>query len=193
MKRTKILLSAMLLAIGPLLFTACKKDKKTESNDEEVITTLTIKLTPVGGGTTLSYSFDDPDGPGGLAPTIDEIVLAPSTTYNAEIELLNKTVSPPENITEEVEEEAEAHRFYFEVQGGANLTIDNLDTDANGVPLGINSTWTTGAASTGKVQVTLRHYPNTPPGKAMADPVNSPKSETDISTVDIGGFTLRIL
>lgn len=45
---------------------------------------------------------------------------------------------------------------------------------------GITSTWTTGAVATGTLKVTLRHYGGNPPGKAIGDDVNSPKSSTDI-------------
>lgn len=190
--KTRLLPAAVFLIAGSMLFSACKKDKPAEPNDEEVITTLVVKLIPAGGGATLEYEFDDADGPGGAAPTIDEIVLAPSTTYNVSLQVLNRTVTPAEDITTEVEEEADAHRFYYEVSGGANLTVSNLDNDANGVPVGINSTWTTGAVSAGKLRITLRHYPGTPPNKAAADPVSSDKSDTDISTADIGDFTVKV-
>jgi hypothetical protein len=176
-KQLKLMLLGFLVAgtIG----TSCKKDK-VEENEEEVITTMKLTFVPVGGGATLTYQFDDPDGPGGTAPTKDEIVLAPSKTYAVTVQLLNKTVNPAEDITLEVDEEAEAHRFYYLPQAGSNITIAGFDNDANGVPVGISSVWTTGAAATGKVKVTLRHYPATPPNKASNDPVDSPKSSTDI-------------
>ncbi len=188
----KILLAAAWLLSASLFFTSCEKDKPEEPNEEEVITTLLVKLTPVGGGSVLEYTFEDIDGPGGAAATIDEIVLAPSTVYNAELLLLNKTVSPADTISNEVAEEADAHRFYYAVEGSANLTISDLNNDANGVPLGLTSRWTTGAVSTGKLQITLRHYGATPPNKALADTENDAKSATDLSTRDIGGFTVKI-
>jgi hypothetical protein len=99
---------------------------------------------------------------------------------------------PVDTISNEVADEKDSHRFYYEVQGGANVTVSNLDADANGIPVGLTGTWTTGAVSTGKMQITLRHYPAIPPNKAAVDLVNSSKSGTDISTVDIGGFTVKI-
>lgn len=179
--------------VSALLFSACKKDPKPEPNDEEVITTLIVKLKPVsGGGATLEYKFDDADGPGGAAPTYQDIVLAPSTAYSAELILLNKLSNPVDTISKEVKEEADAHRFYYMVQNGANIAISNLDNDANGVPLGLKSTWTTGAVSTGKLQITLRHYSSTPPNKAVGDLVSDAKSSTDLTTTDTGGFNIRI-
>lgn len=191
MKKQVLKLSLGLALIGAL-FSSCKKDDPVETNEEEVITTMKLTFVPVGGGATLTYEFDDADGPGGAAATIQEIVLAPSKVYDVTVQLLNKTATPVEDITTEVIDEAEAHRFYYEVSGGANLTIGNLDNDANGVPLGVTSKWTTGAISTGKANITLRHYPGNPPGKDAADLENSSKSGTDITTRDIGGFTVKI-
>jgi hypothetical protein len=179
MKR-KISFAMMAFLASGVLFSSCDKDDVVEANEEEVITTMRLTLTPVGGGSVLTYQFDDPDGPGGANPTKDDIVLAPSKVYNVSVQLLNKTVTPAEDITEEVDEESEAHRFYYEVAAGSNITVNGLDTDTNGVPLGILSTWTTTTAATGKLKVTLRHYPGNPPNKAIADPVNSTKSSTDI-------------
>lgn len=161
------------------ILSSCKKDK-VEENEEEVITTMVLNFTPVGGGTTLSYEFDDPDGPGGAAPSIEEIVLAPATQYNVSVELFNKTETPAGNITEEIEEEADAHRFYYAPSAGSNITVSNLNNDMNGVPVGLTSTWTTGAVATGKITITLRHYPGIPPNKATGDLVDSGKSGTDI-------------
>jgi len=176
MKTKKIALGVLMATV---LITSCKKDKP-EENEEEVITTMRLTFVPVGAGTTVTYQFDDSDGPGGAAPTQQEIVLAPSKTYNVTVQLLNKTETPVEDVTLEVLGEKEAHRIYYEPTGGSNITVSGLDNDANGVPLGVTSVWATGAVATGKVKVTLRHFGATPPNKAIGDPVSSSKSSTDI-------------
>lgn len=181
----KYLRQLYLLAFAGTLFflTACKKFEAGEDNEEEVITTMNLYFTPDTGGATLLYSFDDADGPGGNSPVQSEILLEANKVYNVRMELLNRTVSPADTITNEVAEEAEAHRFYYTVSPGNNIVVSNLDNDANAVPLGINSRWSTGSAGTGTITITLRHYPGTPPDKQSADPVNSPKSSTDVSIV----------
>ena len=180
----------LILVIANTVFlTACKKFEPGENNEEEVITTLNLYFTPVTGGPALIYGFDDADGPGGNVPVQSEIVLSANTQYDVKIELLNKTVSPADTITNEVSEEAEAHRFYYTSSAGNNITVTNFDSDANGSPLGINSLWETDNASTGTMTITLRHYPGTPPDKQTADPVNSPKSSTDINII----FSTKIL
>jgi hypothetical protein len=178
MKRQFMKIALGILISGAVM-TSCKKDK-VEENDEEVITTVKLTFVPVGGGTTLTYQYDDADGPGGNAPTQNEIVLAPSKTYNVTLQLLNKTETPVADITTEVAAESDAHRFYYEPTAASNITVSGLNNDPNGVPLGIESTWTTGAVATGKIKITLRHYPSVPPNKAAGDLVNSSKSGTDI-------------
>lgn len=186
MKKQFVHLSLVAL-LAVTSFTACKKDKG-EANEEEVITTLQLTFTPDGGGSPLVYKFEDADGPGGAAPVIDQVVLAPNETYEVALQLLNKTVNPAEDITAEVEEEGDAHRFYYSPAAGSHITVSDLDKDANGIDLGINSTWTTGAAATGSIRITLRHYPAVPPNKAQADAIDSQKSGTDIEAT----FTTKV-
>lgn len=187
MKKTTLRLMA-LVALATFTITSCKKDK-VEDNDNEVITTMTLTLTPVSGGTPLTFTYDDPDGPGGNAPTQQAISLPANRSYTAAVTLLNKTVNPVVNVTTDVAAEATAHRFYYIPTAGVNVSVSGLNNDANGVPLGITSTWTTTTASTGNLKVTLRHYPGTPPNKATADLVTDSKSSTDIEV----NFAVTIL
>lgn len=164
--------------IGVLLFslslTSCKKDKQ-DANEEELITTVKLTFTETGSGTVSTYTFKDLDGDGGAAPTVyQDIILAPSKTYNMAITVSNESVTPAEDITAEISAEGNDHQFYFE-PSGANVTVSNLNTDGSGLPLGLTSTWTTGAASNGTVKITLKHKPGI---KAAGDAVT--KGDTDI-------------
>lgn len=179
MKQTIKIFSLVFLA-ATITFSSCKKIDEGEGNDEELITTMKLTFTPIGAGVPVTFTFNDADGPGGNPPTQDVIQLANGVSYDVSVQLLNATVTPPEDITTEVEEENTAHRFYYTASAGSLLTVSNLNDDDNGVPLGITSRWVAGAASTGTMKVTLRHYPGTPPDKQISDPVNSPKSGTDI-------------
>ena len=178
--KKQLLKVVMGILISGALITSCKKDTVEEPNEEEVITTMKLSFVPVGGGSTLTYQFKDADGPGGATPTQDEIVLAPSKSYNVTVQILNEIKTPAEDITIEVAAEADAHRFYYEPTAGSNIVVSGLNNDANSVPVGITGTWVTGAIATGKLKVTLRHFGGTPPGKAIGDLVNSSKSSTDI-------------
>lgn len=171
-------MKALLFVLASVvLITACSKDDVAEENSNELITTIELKITERGTTNTISYEFEDLDGPGGQNPEIDQIVLSPNKTYDVEIEVYDESKNPPVVIHEEIEEESASHRFYLEPSAGSNITISDFDLDSNGVPLGLGSVWTTGAAGSGTVKVTLRHYEDR--GKETSDPVNSSKSTTD--------------
>lgn len=172
MKHMKLFAVVML---GGLILAGCKKKNTGEENEEELITTVKLTLTPVGGGSALVYSWKDVDGVGGNAPVIQTITLAPSKIYNCAVQFLNESVTPAEDITPEVVAEGIDHQVYYAVSGGANLTVAGFNTDGNGLPLGTTASFTTAAASTGILKITLKHKPGV---KAAGDLVT--KGETDV-------------
>ena len=148
-----------------LCLAACD-DGDLVSNPDEVITTVTLTFMPVGGGTSVVASFDDPDGDGGNAPTIDPITL-PAGSYVLGLEFLNALEDPPEDITQEVADEAHQHQVFLTgtaVDGpaaanpGAPLMHGYTDSDVNGFPIGLANA-ITAAAGTGQLTVTLEHLP----------------------------------
>lgn len=179
---------AILLFTALFFMASCKKFEAGEDNSGELITTLILKLSNISNGTVQQFTWEDVDGPGGNAPMVDSIVLNTGNAYTVSLEVWNNSGATPQNITEEIAEENEAHRFYYLPSTGS-LIIDSLSLDENQMPLGLQSKWTTGVASAGTLNITLRHYPGTPPDKQISDPVNSPKSSTDIALT----FNYRIL
>lgn len=170
----------LILFVGTTLITSCKKNKE-EPNEEELITTVKLTFTEVGGaGTVTNFSFKDLDGDGGATPSVfQDIVLAPSKSYSMAITLTNESVSPAEDITAEVASESKDHQLYF-APTGANVTVTNLNNDGVGLPLGLTSTWTTGAVSNGTVKITLKHKPGI---KAAGDPVTKGDTDLELSWV----------
>ena len=157
---------------------SCSKDDPPAVNEEELITTLRLNVKEASTTTTKVFEFKDPDGEGGNAPSqFDPIVLDANKTYACEIEVLNESVSPAEDITDEVFAEANDHQFYFEPLG-VNINVSGLNNDARGLPLGLSSTWTAGAVSSGTLKITLKHKRGT---KAGGDPTS--KGETDIEVL----------
>jgi len=177
--KKQMLKGLLLTGAAAMIFASCKKKHDDhEHNHEEVITTMRLTFTPVTGGNAVSFEYDDADGPGGAAPTIQTISLAPNTSYHVALRAFNKTKNPVEELTGEISAEGGSHRFYF-VPSGNGITVTNLNNDAAGVPLGLSSTWTTVGAGNGTMRVVLRHYGGNPPNKAANDPIDSPKSSTD--------------
>ena len=170
-----------ILAITSLLFIACSDDDDSVDpvNEEEVITTMTITLTPQGGGTAITLQTRDLDGDDGPDPPVVTVSgnLTASTTYDGDIELLNETESPPEDITEEVEEEDDEHQFFYAIGGALDATAQYGNFDGDGNPLGTEFTLAAGAASTGSITITLRHEPKKPNDGTLSDA----GGETDIA------------
>lgn len=165
--------------------TGCKKDKDDPVaptppvNEEEVITTLRLHFHSAGGVEHKLFEFVDADGDGGNAPVITADALSADSIYSVAIEVLNESVNPAEDITGEIEDESDVHQFFFQVSG-ANATVAYADADVNGLPIGLSTLWTIGAASNGTVLVTLRHEPDkTAPGVSGGDITNA-GGETDI-------------
>ncbi len=152
------------VALVIVLLYACNPDDPKPVNEEEVITTLEVTLEPAAGGTPVVLRFYDADGEhGSISPEITVTgVLQKSSKYSAVIELKNETEEPAVSISDEVLEEAEAHLFCFDIDG--NITIAYADEDANGLPIGISTSWETAAAETVRVTVVLRHQPGTKTG-----------------------------
>ena len=157
--------------------------------EEELITTVVLTLTPLTGGTPISARFQDLDGEGGNAPTVENLIVANSIVYNGSVELLNETETPAEDITEEVKEESEEHQFFYETTGGISSAVvtyadhesdygENIGTDH---PVGIAfQLEIPQAATNGSLRVILSHYDHDPKdGSTRSD-------ETDIDvTFDV--------
>ncbi len=180
----KLLKNSLIAFTTVLTLISCSDDDNTPSviNEEEVITTLTATLTPVGGGETITLQSRDLDGDSGPNPPVMTISgnLTASTVYNGSIELLNETEMPAESISEEVKEEDEDHQFFF--SSTSNLvTFSYSDEDMDGNPLGLEFTLTTSQAGTDVVTFTLRHEPNKDADGVSDGDITNAGGETDIS------------
>jgi hypothetical protein len=177
MKKVQSLLTMLLCFV---LFSGCKKDPVVDPNENELITTVRVKLTEklLGGtGPTTIFEFKDLDGEGGAAPSkFDEIVLTKGRIYDCALEVLNESVSPAQDITKEILAEAVDHQFYYAASDGL-VTVSNLNNDSKGLPVGTTSIWTTGTLTgSGTFRITLKHKPGV---KAAGDLVSV--GETDIA------------
>ncbi len=174
----KTIQALSLFALAGLLLTSCSSDDPEPVNEEEVITTMTITLTPQGGGTAVQLQSKDLDGDGPEPPVITVSGnFSARTVYNGSIVLLNETETPPDNITVEVEEEADEHQFFYTVGASLSGRTEYLNLDSNGNPLGTQFTFSAGDESTGDLTFTLRHDLKKPNDGTLADA----GGETDIA------------
>jgi len=140
----------------------------------EVFTDVKLVFTPKGGGAAVEAAAQDPDGAGVQElQVLGAINLAANTEYLLSLMIENCLEDPCEDMNEEIAEEAEEHQFFFAFTNDAftspvgNGNIDNasdpinyIGFDGNGNPVGLNTNWTTGSASTGTFTVQLQHQPD---------------------------------
>lgn len=179
------------LALG-IALVSCEDDDTEETpptqNDPEVITDLVLNFTDPDTQESLEFRFSDPDGPGGNAPTIDDIELLNQVGYQLSLSVLDASdPNDVEDITEEIEEEDEEHQFFYVTGGNADdvvtISYDPTDVDDDGNPIGLRTNWVTSGTSTGSetVTVVLRHEPNkSAPGASDGVLSDEVGGETDI-------------
>ena len=141
-------------------------------NSEEVITTVKLTLTPVGGGEAVTAQFRDADGEGGNPPVVTQPgALVVGTEYTATLELLNETLPEGDeerDVTGEIKEEAQEHQVFYGGtaidQGLVGVTYADKESDygeneGEDLPVGIRSTVSATMAGMGTMTVVLKHQP----------------------------------
>jgi len=175
----------LLLIMSISLFVGCSDDDddpmemememEMENEEEEVINQVTLTFTPDTGEDAVTATWLDADGEGSGAPTIEDIGLLEGVTYELAIELTNTLGTTDEDVTAEVREEGADHQFFFSFSDGifsdptGDGNVDNAsdplnysDLDANGLPIGLSTTWTAGAhtEAPGEFNIVLKHQPD---------------------------------
>ena len=179
LKTMKTMKISAFYALLTLAMLGCSDDDTTPEiiNEDELITTVILTLTPDSGDQVVLTTIDlDGDGPDEPVTTVVGN-LSENTQYQGAVQFLNETEDPAEDITQEVIEEADEHQVFYTISEGLNIQTTYEDQDSQGNPLGVQITLSTGAASEGSLTVTLRHEPVKP-----NDGLESAGGETDIST-----------
>jgi hypothetical protein len=164
MKLVKLL--SVLLVGATVVFTSCKK---TDEQPQENINVIKMKV-----GTS-TFTWSDTDGAGGKAAVIDTIRLGVNTNPTFSVELLDGSVSPAKDFTVEVIAEKNDHLFVYTVTG-AKVSVSALSTDANSKAFGQSGTMAATTASTGTLQIVLKHLPN----KSAANPATTGETDVDV-------------
>ena len=177
MKKNK---RVLLLAAGLIIaFSACKKDEKTVSPPvpgNEFLTTVQLVVTNNADATdTKTVAVKQLPG-AAIDYSKATLTLKKNAVYTVAVKFLDETTTPAGNVTDDIYDRRNYHLICFTISGGANLTVTRTDKDTNIPPLeiGLQDNFTTGAASTGSLNVQLRHQPNAKngscdPGSSDAD------------------------
>lgn len=163
-----------------IIFTGCSDDDDAPAveNEMEVITDVKLIFTNEADNTDIvEASAKDSDGIGVQElEVLDAINLQIDQTYTLTFEITNALdPNDPEDVGEEILEEAAEHQFFFSFSSDAfvdptgNGNIDNIasgteainyqDNDDNGNPVVLETTWTTSSnvLSGGTFTARLQH------------------------------------
>ncbi len=181
MTTLKHIYNIILIAVLIFGLSGCDNNDPEKEDVPELITEVTLVFTTDRGSTTQTVTATDPDGEG-----VQDMVfgypaeLELDKTYTMKILLKNGLAEPGTeqyDVASEVAEEGEEHMFFFEWSPGifSDPAGDgNFDTradavnyvggtdsnDANGLPLGLTTTWTTESeVETGTLRIILKHQP----------------------------------
>lgn len=172
--------TGIFLGVSILLLTlnGCSKEEKTVSPPlpgNEFLTTVQLIVTNSANAAdvqTVSWR-QLPDQP--VDSSNAKLALKANSVYTVAVKFLDETKSPAGNVTDDISDRRNYHLVCF-VATGAALTVVRTDMDTNTPPLqvGLEDSFTTAAASTGTLNVQLRHQPNAKngdcaPGSTDAD------------------------
>lgn len=170
-----------------MLFTAaCSKDDTPQPEEQELITTLRMKLTDTAGvANTFTYKVEN--GFGSTSPgtvQVDTVALSSGATYNAELSVLNEKASPAEDLTPEIISESDDHLFFLDIARstgatGLLLTITDMSADSQNRIFAQKFNVIAGAAGSGTFTITLLHQPTNKSAGSAA----SAGGETDLEAV----------
>ncbi|MBN8857716.1 MAG: hypothetical protein J0H29_04970 [Sphingobacteriales bacterium] len=180
-KITGVLVLSLVLVF---VYNSCKKEEKTVSPpdpENEFLTTVQLIITnasdPTDKQTVAVKQMPDED----IDYSDATINLKKNTVYDVSVKFLDETTNPAGDITKDIYDRRNYHLICFNVSG-AKLTVERTDKDTNtpALEIGLEDKFTTGDASSGSLNVQLRHQPNAKngscePGSSDADvdfPVN---------------------
>ncbi len=175
-KRNIIILTSVFTLL--ICWSACNKKEQAVAPPlpgNEPLTTLVLKATNANDATdtpSASWIQLDPTGTNPPDTSHATLHLKSGASYNVVVQLLDSL----NDITPEIKERENYHLFCFDVAPGLNLTCKQTDLDTNPkpLPIGLTDLFTTGAVSSGSLEVTLHHQPNVkdgtcPPGSIDID------------------------
>ncbi|MES2779787.1 MAG: hypothetical protein V4651_07790 [Bacteroidota bacterium] len=177
-----------------VMLSSCKKSQDATNpiinTPQEQITTVILSGynhdKPSDSSYFIKIKWEDLDGNGGNAPSIDSLILDTGSTYDMQLLLLDKTKTPYDTISNEVVERGNIHQLFYTPSSTlmGKVFIERLDMDQNSpaLPVGLNTQWKILALPSysvpviGSLNIVLSHYDGIPKTAAP-----SPESDIDIT------------
>ena len=131
LKTMKTMKTSAFYALLTLAMLGCSDDDTTPEiiNEDELITTVILTLTPDSGDQVVLTTIDlDGDGPDEPVTTVVGS-FSENTQYQGAVQFLNETEDPAEDITQEVIEEADEHQVFYTISEGLNIQTTYEDQD----------------------------------------------------------------
>ena len=168
-KNNKLSFFTLLLAgIFMLGTTACSKhddhDDHDHDHENELITTVKLYVIETGTSDTVSYAWKQVGGPG-TAIVVDSIGLKQGKVYEVLTEVLDESKTPAKNITTEIRNAANFHRFVYTSNiSSLLLQVLDFDTQSPAMELGLKFRITSpDVMGSGNLKCVLKHYTSSDP------------------------------
>ncbi len=179
-KMNKFKLTQLLMLMLLIIATSCSSDNDVAPPDEENVveefTYIEFIFTNTADENDVTKGiWEDEDGFGPIAPVIlQHPEFKANTTYKLTFVMENRLVTPVEDLVDEIQDEDDEHQFFFKFdeslfsnpEGIGNIddrngAINYLDFDDNGLPLGLETLWTTAEAQQNAMfRAVLGHQPD---------------------------------
>lgn len=185
----------LILSTLLLLVHGCRKNDGDPTippvtNTQEQITTVILNgysaSDPNDSTKHFSYFWEDTDGAGGALPNIDTLKLDTGLRYTVSLLLLDKTKTPWDTISNEIEERKNIHQFFYtpdnSIVDKLSVTTTDLDDNNPPLPVGLKLTFDTRnqtgytPPAFGNLRVVLSHYDGIPKS-------TGPSPDTDLDIV----------
>jgi hypothetical protein len=158
------------LALFAVIYNGCKKDNpeeppvETEHPPATTVTMYLIRLDGSGNETTdtTSATVRDTSVVPGKPANEDTLMLQAGTSYKGTFKLIDESVNPPDDLTQSIIDEQDAHLYVFTISAGltGKLTVTDLNKDHNGLDFGqiFKVNVNAGVSGSGAIHVFLQHH-----------------------------------
>mgnify|MGYP001280318724 CR=1 FL=1 len=164
MKTTKLFIMVIFCLT---LITSCNDDDDNPEpvNEVELITNVTLTFTnTANAGDVVIMSNVATDGQEGAFTNSVNGTFTAGQSYSLALEITNESdpADVDDVLNDDVIPEGDEHFFKYSNTLGIGMIRDASDlAGAGGSSLGVSTTWTSGAAGTGNLQIILVHQPET--------------------------------